>query len=478
MAILPGKGATSVSSSSELGPVLASLRARLPPLLAQTVPAVRHRLLSVTLGLPALKLCGVPELIEDTLYWSQPEADQTSCGLGNAFEIVTSGPRRFAELKSQLEQLPASWLQVHANHPPAPAQLMLAFCFGADQGDPNLSKTRLHLPELLFEQHGGRASITFSTTLTSRDPLDCLAERWLEKAETLLAGLTREMPSVGGVQRLHQIASHPTREEWLERVHEARRLIQGGAFSKVVLSRRLRVRTERRIDAPRVVSWLRGRYPSCAHVAYSLPEGTLISASPERLVRLRDGLVRSDAVASTTVRSPDHAEDRYLEQELLANPKSRREHGLVVDAIVQGLRPLCSRMRVPPQPRIMKLETLQHLWTPIEGLAKPATTVLDCAECLHPTPAVGGYPREPALSWLATLKERRTWFTGGIGWITPQGEGELAVVLRCAMVKGEEAEIFAGAGIVSDSDPRAELGETELKMRVMLEALASAGSGH
>lgn len=456
----------------------ASLRARLSKLIARTVPAKHHRLLSITLGLPALHLRGVPELSADAVYWSQPEAKQTSCGLGNAFELVTSGPDRFAELRGRLERLPRSWLHVHADHPPTPAQLMLAFCFGATHDDPELTHARLHLPELLFEQNDDRASITFSTTLTNGETLDRLGERWIEQAEALLRGLTGEMPAVGGVQRLRQIASHPAREDWLDRVREARRLIQGGAFGKVVLSRRLRVRAERPIDAPRVVNWLRGRYPSCAHVAYSLPEGTLISASPERLVRLRDGLVRSDAVASTTVRSPDQAEDRYLEQELLANPKSRQEHGMVVDAIVQGLRPLCSHVGNPPEPRIMKLETLQHLWTPIEGTVKSQTTLLDCAERLHPTPAVGGYPREPALSWLATQGERRGWFTGGIGWITPQGEGELAVVLRCALVQGDEAEVFAGAGIVSDSDPQAELGETELKIRVMLDALASAGTGH
>jgi isochorismate synthase len=244
----------------------------------------------------------------------------------------------------------------------------------------------------------------------------------------------------------------------------------------VVLSRQLRVQAEHDISAPRMLNWLQGHYPSCTHVACVRPEGTLICASPERLASVRDGLVRSDALASTTVRSFDHAEDEYLEQELLANPKARQEHAVVVDAIVQGLRPLCNHMVVPPTPRIMKLETLQHLWTPIEGTVKPTTTLLDCAERLHPTPAVGGYPRGPALSWLVTQGEQRGLFTGGVGWITAQGEGELVVVLRCASLQGAEATVFAGAGIVGDSEPQAELGETELKMRVMLEAMASGGS--
>jgi isochorismate synthase EntC len=105
---------------------------------------------------------------------------------------------------------------------------------------------------------------------------------------------------------------------------------------------------------------------------------------------------------------------------------------------------------------------------------RKGTTLLDCVQRLHPTPAVGGFPSIPALEWLAELGERRDWFTGGIGWITAQGDGELAVVLRCAMLRDNEAEVFAGAGIVADSDPQAELGETDLKMRVLLDALARA----
>jgi menaquinone-specific isochorismate synthase len=433
--------------------------------------------LSITLPLPALCLRGVPELAEGAVYWHRPDAGQVLCGVGSAFQLITTGPGRFAELRQRLSELPAYWLQMQEECCTGPAHLMLNFSFGADQADPASEQTRLHLPEVMVEQHGHRPRMTFSSPLPTEGTLDGLVERWLRQAEGLLIGLTREMPAVGQVQRLLPLESSPTRSDWLSRVDEARRLIRRGEFSKVVLSRQLRVQAERIFSAPRVLNWLQGHYPSCTHFACVRPEGTLICASPERLVSLRDGVVRSDALASTTVRSFDHAEDTYLEQELVANPKARQEHALVVDAIVQGLRPLCQHMGAPPAPRIMKLETLQHLWTPIEGTVKPETTLLDCAERLHPTPAVGGYPRAPALSWLASQGEERGWFTGGVGWVTAQGEGELAVVLRCAMLRGNEAAVFAGAGIVADSDPHAELGETELKMRVMLAALASAGSG-
>jgi isochorismate synthase len=456
---------------------VAAMRSRLPQLLAGAAPAANDRLLSITLGLPGLKLRGVPELTEGTVYWSRPEVGQTSCGRGSACELLSTGSARFAELRRHLERLPSRWLRIHTGHHPGTTRLMLAFSFGAEREDPAFANARLHLPEIMFEQRAGHASLTFSAALPIAGARDQLGRRWLAEGESLLRELTRPTPPLGQVRRVRQVASLPSREEWLGRVEEARRLIRSGEFSKVVLSRRLRVRLERTIDAPRVVNWLQGHYPSCTHVAYAHPQGTLISASPERLVSLRDGHLRSDALASTTVRSPDPAEDKYLEQELLANPKAREEHGFVVAAIVEALQPLCRRVGTAPEPRLMKLETLQHLWTPIEGEVKPGTTLLECAERLHPTPAVGGYPRGPALRWLATQGEHRGWFTGGIGWVTPQGDGELAVVLRCAMVEGDAAEVFAGAGIVSDSDPEAELGETELKMRVMLEALASAAAG-
>lgn len=476
MATPPKRDATAQPASDEVATALAFLRVRLPGLLTRTQPATHHRLLSITLPLPELQIRGIPELAEEgALYWSRPDARQIVCGVGSAFELVTSGAQRFAELRHHMQHLPSYWLHIDGDRRAAPPKLMLTFSFGADHGDPALECARLQLPQVMFEQRGDRMSLIFSSTLPAEAGFDRLSQRWLQAAEVLLRGLTREMPVIGKVQRLRQIESKPTQEHWLSRVEEARRLIRRGDFSKVVLSRQLHVQAEHDISAPRMLNWLQGHYPSCTHVACVRPEGTLICASPEQLASVRDGLVRSDALASTTVRSFDHAEDEYLEQELLANPKARQEHAVVVDAIVQGLRPLCNHMVVPPTPRIMKLETLQHLWTPIEGTVKPTTTLLDCAERLHPTPAVGGYPRGPALSWLVTQGEQRGLFTGGVGWITAQGEGELVVVLRCAMLQGAEATVFAGAGIVGDSEPQAELGETELKMRVMLEAMASGG---
>lgn len=472
----PDFGATSPSSTGTVDAAVDTLRSRLPGLLSRVDTSDQHRLLSITIGLPELDICNVPELLAGTVYWSRPDAQEVTCGRGYAFELATSGQNRFAALGRQFAELSARWLRIQSGRPLSTPRLMLAISFEPDHDESGSDSTRAHLPEVVFEQRGSQAFMTFSSALPMEPGADHRAERWLDTAESLLTGLTRKEPMVGEVQRLQQLAGSPSRESWLKRVEQARSVIRNGAFSKVVLSRRLRVQAPRPFYAPRVVNWLQQHYPSCAHLAFAGPEGTLISASPEELVSLHEGRVRSDALASTTVRSPDPAEDAYLEQELLANPKARKEHVVVVDAIIEALRPLCRRMKIPPEPRIMKLETLQHLWTPIEGMVKPNTTLLDCVERLHPTPAVGGYPREPALDWLAAHGERRGWFTGGIGWMSPTGDGELAVVLRCAMLQAREAEVFAGAGIVGDSDPQAELGETELKMRVILEALARAST--
>ena len=222
------------------------------------------------------------------------------------------------------------------------------------------------------------------------------------------------------------------------------------------------------------MDWLDSQYPNCAQYAYGGEDYTLVGASPERLVKLDGTRVTVDALASTTVRGSDGAADEYLAASLLASSKARKEHQFVVDDIVAALKPVCRALEVPSWPRLLKLPTLQHLWSPIQGKVCSGVSVLQLIDRLHPTPAVGGVPRDSALSWLAEAGESRGWYTGALGWLCPDGSGEATVVLRCAVLRGRTAELYAGAGIVADSDPRMELAETELKFQTMLDALARA----
>jgi len=146
------------------------------------------------------------------------------------------------------------------------------------------------------------------------------------------------------------------------------------------------------------------------------------------------------------------------------------EHAIVVDEIGRRLAPLTDLIDVPPVPVVERYATVQHLATPIVG--RTSSTVLELAEALHPTPAVGGHPESEAIAFQSKLERiDRGWYTGGVGWADAAGDGEIAVALRCALIRGEGAVLYVGNGIVAGSDPDAEVEETRLKLRPLLNLL-------
>jgi menaquinone-specific isochorismate synthase len=261
---------------------------------------------------------------------------------------------------------------------------------------------------------------------------------------------------------LSRLASQPEDDVWLARAARAVADIRAGDLDKVVLSRSIRVRAEQPFEPAALMAALAARYPNCIHFAQADSTcGVLLGATPESLVSLANGQVVSDALAGT-----DWQAGR------LDDDKSLCEHRLVVNAIVRALEPACAFLEIPSRPNILELQELRHLRSVIRGAAHPGTTLFDLVERLHPTPAVGGAPARRALEWLERHGEaRHGWYSGATGWIGFDGDGEFAVALRCAWLAGNEAELFAGAGIVAGSDPCIELAETEAKLNAMLSVL-------
>jgi isochorismate synthase EntC len=170
------------------------------------------------------------------------------------------------------------------------------------------------------------------------------------------------------------------------------------------------------------------------------------------------------------------AERDALAGQLLASDKDRREHEIVVSSTMQALAEVCAEVfRLPGTPRVVPARSVQHLETPLRARLSRAGTVLDLVERLHPTPAVGGFPRDAALALLRELEEiERGWYAGPVGWTDLDGEGEFAVAIRSALLTGSRASLFAGCGIVADSNPAAEFAETRLKLLPMMSALGVA----
>ena len=255
-----------------------------------------------------------------------------------------------------------------------------------------------------------------------------------------------------------------SRADWSRAVGWALDRIRAGGVEKVVLARSRVAPAPRDWNVVRAFTALREAYPTCFRFLYWADSGgVFLGASPERLVSLREGRVRADAVAGTArLGSPDGGD---AARALLDDRKERREHEVVAREILAALRAVCPDAAAPSEPALLRLRGLAHLRTPVTATAAPGTHVLDLVSRLHPTPAVAGTPRDEALKLIRVIEPRgRGWYAGPIGWMTPVGEGDFAVGIRSAFVRGDRALLYAGAGIVAGSEPEREWEECEAKL--------------
>jgi isochorismate synthase len=285
------------------------------------------------------------------------------------------------------------------------------------------------------------------------------AEQRVRQAQTKLSSLGRP-PSV------RFLAQPGERERWAALVERALAEIRAGNLRKVVLARAVDLESDEPLDAHALLHSLASRQPTGRSFLLRSGDAAFLGATPELLCDVEGDLVRTEALAGS---APPGQEARLRRSE-----KDLREHAEVVAHIVSRLRPLSRTLQVPSEPEILALPNLLHLRTPIEARLAPGRSAADVAAALAPTPAVSGAPQAAALRFLAEHEGLdRGLYAGVIGWAGP-GRAELAVALRCAVIRGKRARLFVGAGIVEGSEARAEWDETELKARALLEALGAA----
>jgi isochorismate synthase len=258
---------------------------------------------------------------------------------------------------------------------------------------------------------------------------------------------------------------------WRGAVLAALAAIGTGRLDKVVLAREAAVEGERPFPRAELLRRLRRRSGGSTFLYAS---GGFVGASPELLVRRQGRVAISRPMAGTVPRGDSAAAEADGLARLTGSAKEAVEHRLVVDAVAEGLAKAADRVEVG-RPEVVRLTTVAHLATEITAeLTGPLPTALELAGLLHPTPAVGGSPRDAALAAIAALEPfDRGCYAGPVGWVDRAGDGEWAVALRGASLDGRHARLLAGAGIVPGSDPDAEWAETEHKLRAMLEVLLS-----
>jgi salicylate biosynthesis isochorismate synthase/menaquinone-specific isochorismate synthase len=277
-------------------------------------------------------------------------------------------------------------------------------------------------------------------------------------------------PAPSGRFRIDSVAPPEHYEAAVARAVER---IRARDFEKIVLAREVAVHAPADHDAAAVFGVLRAAFRSCYVFCAGVGDAAFVAASPELLVR-REGLRASTvALAGSTRRSADPAVDDHLGEQLLRSDKDREEQAIVVRRIARALRPHAVWVAAPDEPTLIKVANIQHLATPIRAqLAQPLSAV-ELAGLLHPTPPVGGEPHAAAAPQIPVLEGLdRGWYAGAVGWTDANDDGEFCVALRCALLRGHEARLYAGVGVVRDSDPAAELNETEIKLGALLPILA------
>ncbi len=409
--------------------------------------------------------------------FEQPDRGRSAvAALGCVIALEARGPKRFAQVAAEWRALAA---HAQADPPDGPAGAGLiavgGFAF-ADEGGAarhwdGFAPASLHVPEVAIARAGEDVRLTVAALATGDDT----AEDLLARLEARLAELVqRPLPMLDPepVGRT-TIASMAPPEHYEEAVARAVERIRAGAFEKIVLAREVAVHTAADHDAAAVFDVLRSAFRSCYVFVAGRADAAFVAASPELLVRREGMRAQTVALAGSIRRSADPAVDDHLGEQLMRSTKDREEQAIVVHRIARALRRHAVWVAAPDDPAIVKVANIQHLATPIRAQLRDPVSALVLAGLLHPTPAVGGEPHAAAAPVIPALEGLdRGWYAGAVGWTDAAEDGEFCVALRCALLRGREARCYAGVGVMRDSDPAAELAETEVKLGALLPVLA------
>ena len=416
-----------------------------------------------------------PKFTGRRFFWSEPEGGMTIVGLGR---VITVEPPdaglRFQEIEREWRQI-AGGAVVTEGAPACAGPLFFGgFSFDPMKRRTDLWKqfphTRFVVPELMLTVKDEQTWLTVNRLISPGEeiggatamepPLFTFSDSFLNTTHTSKNIIKEEIDPSG----------------WMKSVEEAARSVRGGELGKIVLARELRLYADQPFDVTNVLERLCRVHTNTFVFALEQGDDCLIGATPERLIRSRDGRFLTMCLAGSIARGGSDKEDAALGETLFNDKKNLHEHALAVRMISDTMRRLCENIEMPDGPILYKLRDIQHLFTPVIGQAKEGVSILRVLEELHPTPALGGWPQKAAVEAIRALETLdRGWYAAPIGWMNRTMDGEFAAAIRSALLQGKEASLFAGCGIMGDSEPESEYQESALKFRPMLTALEAAG---
>lgn len=410
---------------------------------------------------------------EKSFYWEIPDKNTRMLALGELISVSENGKGRFAAIEKRIklikENFVSNWHEYEGVSIPLFVGGMKFTSENESEVWENYSDSNWFAPKILILSEGSDVYIIYNFLLSS----DSLKEKLKNEFELKISSLfsPKENHNPTSKPQIQSIAGNTPKDKkkWMESVKKVISLIEAGELKKVVLSRCLELKLNEEPYIYDLLEQLKQNYPGCYLFAFHSGKSTFFGASPEKLVRMNEEWVEADALAGSAPRGKDELEDKMFEEQLLKSNKDLHEHNTVVSYIGSLFSGFSKHIDYDSVPKIKKLKNIQHLWTPVRVKLSTDHKIFNIMECLHPTPAVCGIPQIEALNTIKKIEDyHRGMYAGIIGWFNFNKEGEFAVAIRSALLKGKKLYAFAGGGIVEGSDPALEYKETELKLRPIL----------
>jgi menaquinone-specific isochorismate synthase len=417
---------------------------------------------------------GRNRFLGERFFWKDPSGDQVIVGIGVAKQVQSDQAiGRFDTVELEWKNLLKHAVICGEQTKPGTGPTI----FGGFSFDPLKKKTGLwskfsdslfHIPKYMLSFIDGECYFTTNVFCTQHEEGDLFDKVYKERQFLLEAVIQDREFSYPSIKEIEEIKA----EEWKKSVSALVKSFNDSHLKKVVVARELRLKFERAVEVEKVLTHLFEEQKESFIFAFEVNGDCFIGASPERLVKKEGTKVFSTCLAGSIARGSTWEEDQSLGQELLEDQKNLVEHQYVVEMIKEAMEETCKDVTLPNEPQLMKTKYIQHLYTPVIGQSREGTSLFDIVNRLHPTPALGGVPKELAVTKIREIEELdRGFYAAPIGWQDSQGNGEFAVAIRSALLQGEEASLFAGCGVVADSEAESEYIETSIKFRPMLTAL-------
>lgn len=411
-------------------------------------------------------------------FWQNREKTFTLVGLGHAYTVTSDDHKnRYAFVEDAWQNLMQyADLDAHEQQP---------IFFGSYTFDP--AKTPAEEWQAFPETYFALAThqlvirneqIFISTFYVSEEPITEEKKQSLrnERDELLHSAQVNGLASHIKPQITQTIERH--KEEYLQSIENVTALIKQQQADKVVIARSLALAFDGDITSEMMLAQITAEQPESYLFIFENGQDFFFGASPERLVMVKDHDAYSSCVAGSIKRGSTKEQDDAYGSELLNDAKNLQEHQYVVDMIRQSFDENCANYTLPEGPQLLKIRDIQHLFTPVEGQLKDDASILRMVKNLHPTPALGGAPRGRAMEVIRQYEPTdRGLYAAPIGWMNAAGDGEFAVAIRSALVHDNQAYLYAGGGIVADSNPQSEYEETLVKFRPMLRAFGGTLHG-